>query len=868
MVPSLFPREDDDDGDGESSGASEWDDALDDDMETLRRACVIAGRRPTDIDRYSGGEGSDSEDDLDLLRSIQERFPLPSTAGSPPILKALNSIPSIESDEEDDFETLRAIQRRFVQYEDDSRKERNVKNSFQALQGVPSAIAEREFSNHVLESRNGESLSQENGDSVVPKPCEPTSLQQSEDRSGHLSSRISMYSRFPVCAQTFVDALKRNRSCQRLIRAKLIDIEAKIERNKELKRRAKCLMDFQVVSGKRMNQVFCQKRDPRVRLISLPKQRLSFSSKESARKTLPLRYGPRENPHVSAYRMVLSNFPFSSHKQRWLNTEKENLAKGIKQQYQERVLLTTMELSSDLAGSLEDSAAIVRKNFEFSPENIRSFLPMINWERLASMYLPGRSGAECEARWLNCEDPLINHNPWTTHEEKKLLHIVQTKGIYNWIDIAISLATHRTPFQCLVRYQRSLNPCILKKDWTEGEDSQLRAAVETFGEDNWQLVASYMEGRTGPQCSNRWRKSLHPSRRKVGRWSVDEDKRLKVAVILFGAKNWNKIAQFTPGRTQVQCRERWVNCLDPSLNLEEWTEEEDTKLKEAIATYGYCWSKVASSVPPRTDSQCRRRWKVLFPDEVPLRKAAWKVQKAVLVSNFVDRESERPLISPSDFCIASSADVNLNSDGTRRRRRRSKTENLIGSSLSNAPKRVSSQRHKAKDGISKETISGGNQAGHRGPRTVSKKSKKALGQQNEKSDKVTEPEGINDKDMLSSCDAGHLGAAAAGTSLEVASASFDAPQISSSRGQNDDGLSLPPSNAPKRLRSQRCKAKDGISKKIANGGNPAGHVGPKTVPKNRRKGLGKRNAKFFIPLVFPLDMFVWLLSSSSDKNRI
>lgn len=83
------------------------------------------------------------------------------------------------------------------------------------------------------------------------------------------------------------------------------------------------------------------------------------------------------------------------------------------------------------------------------------------------------------------------------------MHIVQTRGIYNWIDIAISLATHRTPFQCLVRYQRSLNPCILRKDWTEDEDSQLRAAVETFGEDNWQLVASNMEGRTGPQCSNR-----------------------------------------------------------------------------------------------------------------------------------------------------------------------------------------------------------------------------------------------------------------------------------------------------------------------------------------------------------------------------
>lgn len=112
-------------------------------------------------------------------------------------------------------------------------------------------------------------------------------------------------------------------------------------------------------------------------------------------------------------------------------------------------------------------------------------------------------------RWLNCDDPLINHSPWTILEDKKLLFIVQEKGIYNWIDIAIQLGTQRTPFQCLARYQRSLNPHILNKDWTEDEDAMLRAAVEVFGDNNWQLVASNLEGRTGTQCSNRSVTVLH-----------------------------------------------------------------------------------------------------------------------------------------------------------------------------------------------------------------------------------------------------------------------------------------------------------------------------------------------------------------------
>lgn len=56
----------------------------------------------------------------------------------------------------------------------------------------------------------------------------------------------------------------------------------------------------------------------------------------------------------------------------------------------------------------------------------------------------------------------------------------------------------------------------------------------------------------------RWKKTLHPARQRVGRWTADEDKRLRVAVKLFGPKNWMKIADFVPGRTQVQCRERFV----------------------------------------------------------------------------------------------------------------------------------------------------------------------------------------------------------------------------------------------------------------------------------------------------------------------
>lgn len=106
-------------------------------------------------------------------------------------------------------------------------------------------------------------------------------------------------------------------------------------------------------------------------------------------------------------------------------------------------------------------------------------------------------------RWLNSENCLINRDNWTSNEDKHLLLLIQKNGIHNWSYIAQKLETNRTPFQCLARYQRSLNASILKREWTEDEDAQLRSAVESFGESNWQAVASVLEGRTGTQCSNR-----------------------------------------------------------------------------------------------------------------------------------------------------------------------------------------------------------------------------------------------------------------------------------------------------------------------------------------------------------------------------
>ena len=47
------------------------------------------------------------------------------------------------------------------------------------------------------------------------------------------------------------------------------------------------------------------------------------------------------------------------------------------------------------------------------------------------------------------------------------------------------------------------------------------------------------------------------------------------AVAANDGKNWKKIAQDLPGRTDVQCLHRWQKVLRPGLVKGPWTEEED-----------------------------------------------------------------------------------------------------------------------------------------------------------------------------------------------------------------------------------------------------------------------------------------------------
>jgi hypothetical protein len=68
------------------------------------------------------------------------------------------------------------------------------------------------------------------------------------------------------------------------------------------------------------------------------------------------------------------------------------------------------------------------------------------------------------------------------------------------------------------------------------------------------------------------------------------------------------VAERLPGRIGKQCRERWFNHLDRTIQKIDWTEEENQQLYDLQCLHGNKWSTIAKAMAGRTENGTKNRF--------------------------------------------------------------------------------------------------------------------------------------------------------------------------------------------------------------------------------------------------------------------
>uniref|UniRef100_A0A7S0ZLM4 Uncharacterized protein n=1 Tax=Timspurckia oligopyrenoides TaxID=708627 RepID=A0A7S0ZLM4_9RHOD len=94
-------------------------------------------------------------------------------------------------------------------------------------------------------------------------------------------------------------------------------------------------------------------------------------------------------------------------------------------------------------------------------------------------------------------------------------------------------------------------------------------------------------------------------------WTKEDDAKLEEIVAKNGARAWEKLAQYFPGRSAGQLRSHWKYGLELKESKRPYTKEEDAFILTECARIGTSWTRIARKMYQRSDLGVKNRYKHL-----------------------------------------------------------------------------------------------------------------------------------------------------------------------------------------------------------------------------------------------------------------
>ena len=118
---------------------------------------------------------------------------------------------------------------------------------------------------------------------------------------------------------------------------------------------------------------------------------------------------------------------------------------------------------------------------------------------------------------------------------------------------------------------------------------------------------------------------------------MKEDIAISKLVSEFGTREWTLLSRKLSeiygitGRTGKQCRERWINHIDPQVSQSDIIEDEEELLFAAYKKHGTKWAEIAKEMPGRTDNIVKNHFYSI------IRKQFRRIRKAAKIKiNFAE----------------------------------------------------------------------------------------------------------------------------------------------------------------------------------------------------------------------------------------